>query len=84
MEGNPSIVLNVLPISIGRFSAVPHWPLLGVPRGSVDRTGELAGHGLLPIGRRENEVAFFFQRETYHVPCHYIVFCNQDYSSARL
>jgi hypothetical protein len=33
MEGNPSIVLNVLPISIGRFSAVPHWPLLGVPRG---------------------------------------------------
>ena len=36
MEGNPSIVLNVLPISIGRFSAVPHWPLLGVPRG-VDR-----------------------------------------------
>src|SRR5579863_227637 len=33
MEANPSIVLNVLPISIGRFSAVPHWPLLGVPRG---------------------------------------------------
>src|SRR4051812_24618980 len=32
MEGNPSIVLNVLPISIGRFSAVPHWPVLGVPR----------------------------------------------------
>jgi hypothetical protein len=31
MESNPSIVLNVLPISIGRFSAVPHWPLLGVP-----------------------------------------------------
>src|SRR5579863_8901956 len=33
MEGNPSVVLNVLPISIGRFSAVPHWPVLGVPRG---------------------------------------------------
>ncbi len=32
MEGTPSIVLNVLPVSIGRFSAVPHWPLLGVPR----------------------------------------------------
>ena len=32
MEGNPSVVLNVLPISIGRFSAVPHWPVLGVPR----------------------------------------------------
>lgn len=25
---NPSIVLNVLPISIGRLSAVPHWPVL--------------------------------------------------------
>ena len=24
---------NVLPIPIGRFSAVPHWPVLGVPRG---------------------------------------------------
>ena len=32
MKGNPSVVLNVLPISIGRFSAVPHWPVLGVPR----------------------------------------------------
>src|SRR3954447_21797350 len=34
LEGNPSIVLNVLPIPIGRFSAVPHWPVLGVPRGA--------------------------------------------------
>ena len=33
MEGNPPVVLNVLSISIGRFSAVPHWPVLGVPRG---------------------------------------------------
>src|SRR4029077_16340720 len=38
MEGNPSIVLNVLPVSIGRFSAVPHWPLLGGPQ---RRMGEL-------------------------------------------
>src|SRR3954463_6726584 len=37
MEGTPSVVLNVLPISIGRFSAVPHWPLLGVPRGDYLR-----------------------------------------------
>ena len=32
MKGKPFIALNVLPGSIGRFSAVPHWPVLGVPR----------------------------------------------------
>ena len=61
MEGNPSVVLNVLPISIGRFSAVPHWPVLGVPQGSAppDFEGVLqnmksilrsAGHRLLWAG----------------------------------
>jgi hypothetical protein len=41
MEGNPFIALNVLPISIGRFSAVPHWPVLGVPRGRAIMVGSL-------------------------------------------
>jgi integrase len=35
-EGNnPPLEINVLPTSVGRFSAAPHWPVLSVPRGKT-------------------------------------------------
>src|SRR6185437_11820328 len=55
MEGNPSIVLNVLPISIGRFSAVPHWPVLGVPRGIAANHLEATGIDGCPADHRRSD-----------------------------
>ena len=36
MEGMPPSISMSCPLSIGRFSSVPHWPVLGVPRSHWD------------------------------------------------
>ena len=38
MEGMPPSISMSCPLSIGRFSSVPHWPVLGVPRRSLSRS----------------------------------------------
>jgi Cft2 family RNA processing exonuclease len=65
MEGNPSIVLNVLPISIGRFSAVPHWPVLGVPQSFDERSeGTLLAETVhFAVSRQPNEVPRLLARK---------------------
>jgi len=38
------------PIPVGRFSGVPHWPVLGVPRGHVKERAEVTICSVVPAG----------------------------------
>jgi len=59
MEGTPPSLSMSCPISIGRFSGVPHWPVLGVPRRNPSYSLANSGYAgvLSNMGRHEEAIA---------------------------
>jgi len=59
MELMPPSLSMSCPFSIGRFSAVPHWPLLGVPRRDVQDRATLCIFAAAMNARSDSQSAIF-------------------------